>query len=190
MAGRTGGGGGRGGGYRRSPTRTRPATRRGHGGGAALMPDILAAHAQDRPDAPAVLVDAAGGAHPSATSFGELNVLINRAAHGFAALGARPRDRMVWCGPNSLEALVTIHAARKAALVAVPLSYRFNAEEMAYVIDNSDATLVVIDAEQAPLLVEVSHRLPPVRALAVLGGPAPAACPGWDDAAAAPPSPQ
>ena len=25
-------------------------------------------------------------------------------------------------------------------LVAVPLSYRFNAEEMQYVIDNSDAT--------------------------------------------------
>src|SRR5260370_32648371 len=144
MTPRSGTGRGRAVGYGRSPARPRTARRRGHGGGAALMRDILAAHAQDRPDVPAVLVDATGGAHPSATSFGELNVLINRAAHGFAALGARPRDRMVWCGPNSLEALVTIHAARKAALVAVPLSYRFNAEEMAYVIDNSDATLVVI----------------------------------------------
>ena len=42
----------------------------------------------------------------------------------------------------------------------MPLSYRFNAEEMAYVIDNSDATLVVVDAEQAPLVAEVRDRHP------------------------------
>src|SRR5260370_5829353 len=132
MTPRTGTGRGTAVGYRRSPTRTRTATRRGHGGGAALMPDILAAHAQDRPDVPAVLVDATGGAHPSATSFGELNVLINRAAHGFAALGARPQERIVWCGPNSLEALITIHAARKAALVAGPPPHRAHPRETAH----------------------------------------------------------
>jgi acyl-CoA synthetase (AMP-forming)/AMP-acid ligase II len=151
------------------------------------MPDILATHAQDRPDSPAVLVDVTGGAHPSATTFGELNVLINQAAHGFAALGVRPHERMVWCGPNSLEVLVTIHAARKAALVAVPLSYRFNAEEMAYVIDNSDATLVVIDAEQAPLLVEGSHELPKVRAVIVFAGSTPPGFHAWDDVLAGQP---
>ena len=63
-----------------------------------------------------------------------------------------PSDRLVWCGPNSLEVLATIHAARKARLTAVPLSYRFTADEMQYVIDNSDATVVVVDAEQAPLV--------------------------------------
>jgi acyl-CoA synthetase (AMP-forming)/AMP-acid ligase II len=151
------------------------------------MPDIVAIHAQAQPHRPAVLVDATGGAHPSATTFGELNLLINRAAHGFAALGARPQERMVWCGPNSLEVLVTIHAARKAALVAVPLSYRFNAEEMAYVIDNSDAALVVIDAEQAPLLVQVSHRLTKVRAVVVFGGAAPPGFRAWDDVLAGQP---
>ena len=73
-------------------------------------------------------------------------------------------ERLVWCGPNSLEVIVTIHAARKAGLVAVPLSYRFNADEMQYVIDNSDATLVVVDAEQAPLVASVRDRLPEGRA--------------------------
>ncbi|HSO94468.1 MAG TPA: AMP-binding protein [Acidimicrobiia bacterium] len=151
------------------------------------MPDILAKHAQDQPDRPAVLVDVAGGARPSATTFGELNALINRAAHGFTALGIHPNERIVWCGPNSLEVLVTIHAARKAALVAVPLSYRFNAEEMAYVIDNSDATLVVIDAEQAPRLVEVSHQIHKVRAVVVFGGDTPPGFHAWDDVLAGQP---
>ena len=66
----------------------------------------------------------------------------------------------MWCGPNSLEVLATIHAARKLNLVAVPLSYRFNAEEMPYVIDNSDATIVVIDAEEAPLVAAVRDAAP------------------------------
>ena len=72
---------------------------------------------------------------------------MNQLGHGLLAAGARSGERLVWCGPNSLEVLVTIHAARKCNLVAVPLSYRFNAEEMQYVIDNSDATVVVVDAE-------------------------------------------
>ena len=55
-------------------------------------------------------------------------------------------------------------------LVAVPLSYRFNAEEMQYVIDNSDATVVVVDAEQAPLVASVRDQLPKVRAVVVFGG--------------------
>jgi long-chain acyl-CoA synthetase len=147
----------------------------------AASPDILAVHADAQPDAPAVIVDAAGGARPSATTFGELNADVNRLARGFASLGAVPGDRLVWCGPNSLEVLITIHAARKAALTAVPLSYRFNAEEMAYVIDNSDATLVVIDAEQAPLLAEVSHHLPKVREVVVFGGDVPPGFRAWDD---------
>ncbi len=149
------------------------------------LPDPIFLHAQANPDRPAVLVDESGGATPSATTFAELNVLTNRAARAMHSLGAGPGDRLVWCGPNSLEVIVTIHAARKAGLVAVPLSYRFNADEMAYVIDNSNATLVVIDAEQAPLVASVRDRLPSVREVLVFGGDPPPGCCRWDDALAA-----
>jgi long-chain acyl-CoA synthetase len=143
--------------------------------------DILATHAESNADGPAVLVDASGGATPSATTFGELNALVNRLAHGLRSLGAEPHDRLVWCGPNSLEVLATIHAARKALLTAVPLSYRFTADEMAYVIDNSDATVVVVDAEQAHLVAAVGNQLPKVRAVVGYGGPLPDGFHDWDD---------
>ena len=145
------------------------------------MADILAAHAEANPGGTAVIVDAAGGGTPSATTFAELNATVNRLAHAFGALGAHRGERMVWCGPNSLEVLVTLHAARKAGLTAVPLSYRFNADEMAYVVDNSDATLVVVDAEQAPTLASVSQRLSKVREFIVFGGDAPPGFRSWDD---------
>ena len=135
--------------------------------------DALAVHAQNISDRVAVVVDASGGGTASITSFAEINAQVNRLGHGLLAAGARSGERLVWCGPNSLEVIVTIHAARKCNLVAVPLSYRFNAEEMQYVIDNSDATVVVIDAEQAPIVASVRDQLPKLRAVVVFGGEVP-----------------
>ena len=135
--------------------------------------DALAQHAEHFRDRTAVIVDASGGARASTTTFAELNALVNQLAHGLVTAGAVPGERLVWCGPNSLEVLATIHAARKLNLVAVPLSYRFTAEEMAYVIDNSDATTVVVDADEAPLVAEVRAQIPKVRTVIVFGGPRP-----------------
>ena len=44
-----------------------------------------------------------------------------------------------WCGADRTRSRCStiIAAARKLQLVAVPLSYRFSGEEMAYVIDNA-----------------------------------------------------
>ena len=62
----------------------------------------------------------------------------------------------------------------------MPLSYRFNAEEMAYVIDNSEATVVVVDAEQAATVAAIRAEIPKVRAVVVFGGPTPDGCLDWD----------
>ena len=150
------------------------------------MPDVLKLHADGSPDRLAVIVDASHGARFSTTTYAELNRIVNRLAHGLLALGARSGDRIVWCGPNSLETIAVVHAARKAGLVAVPLSYRFTAEEMAYVIDNSDATLVVADADYAPLIASVRDRIPKVEALVgfcatVEPKPLPEGFTSWDD---------
>jgi len=141
--------------------------------------DFLTQHAAAKPDHPAVIVDASGGSRPSITTYGELDALVNRLAHGLRASGAMAGERVVWCGPNSLEVLVAIHAARKLGMVAVPLSYRFTADEMAYVVDNSDATTVLIDAEQAPLLASVRSRIPKVRTFVAFGGSAPEGFEPW-----------
>ena len=152
-----------------------------------MADDVLALYARTTPDSAAVIVDEALGGRPSATSFSQLNSQVNRLAHAIRDLGVLQGERIVWCGPNSLEVLVTIHAARKSGQVAVPLSYRFNADEMAYVIDNSDATLVIVDSEQAPIVAEIRGRIPKVREVLVFGGDVPDGARGWDDVLSAQP---
>ncbi|HYU39136.1 MAG TPA: AMP-binding protein [Acidimicrobiia bacterium] len=150
-------------------------------------PDLLRLHADAGGDRAAVIVDSAGSGRPAEVSFAELNSMVNRLAHAFRTLGMRRGERLIWCGPNSLEVMATIHAARKAGQIAVPLSYRFNADEMQYVIDNSDATLVVVDAEQAPRVAEIRHRIPKVRGVVTYGGDVPPRFEAWDDVIAAEP---
>jgi acyl-CoA synthetase (AMP-forming)/AMP-acid ligase II len=144
-------------------------------------PDLLRLHADAAGDSAAVIVDSAGGGRPAAVTFSVLNSTVNRLAHAFRTLGMQRGERLVWCGPNSLEVMATIHAARKAGQIAVPLSYRFNADEMQYVIDNSDATLVVVDAEQAGLVAEIRDRIPKVRAVITYGGAGTENFHAWDD---------
>ncbi|MFM8973303.1 MAG: AMP-binding protein [Actinomycetota bacterium] len=62
--------------------------------------DVLTVHAREAPDRIAVIVDDSGGARPSRTTYAELDAAVNRLAHGLLAVGARPGDRLVWCGPN------------------------------------------------------------------------------------------
>ena len=144
-------------------------------------PDPLLLHAEANGDRIAVTVDEFGGATPSTTTYAELNGFVNQLARGFRTLGAERGDRLIWCGPNSLEVLIANHAARKAGQTAVPLSYRFNADEMQYVIDNSDATLVVVDAEQAPLIESIRDRIPKVREVVAYGGAVPTGFRDWND---------
>ncbi len=143
--------------------------------------DVLTQHAHANGGKAAVIVDESGGGRPSATTFAELEVLANRLGHAFLSLGARRGERIAWCGPNSLEVITTLHASRKVGLTSVPVSYRFNATEMQYVIDNSDATVVLVDAEQALLVAEVRNQLPKVRGVLVFGGDAPPGCTQWDE---------
>jgi len=131
---------------------------------ASAPPDLFALHAQNAPDKPAVIEG------DDVFTFAQVNAEVNRLVGGLRDLGFRPGDRMVWCGANSREVLVTIHAGRKLGLVAVPLSYRFNAEEMHYIIDNSEAALVVVDAEQAPLIASIRKDLPKLREVVVYRG--------------------
>src|SRR5262249_52424829 len=147
--------------------------------------DLLTQHAETNGDHAAVIVDVAGGARPSATTFAELEADANRLARALLSLGAQRGDRIAWCGPNSLAVITIFHASRKIGLTSVPVSYRFNASEMQYVIDNSDATMVLVDAEQAPLVASVRDQLPKVRSIVVFGGDVPEGCVRWDDVVAA-----
>lgn len=101
-------------------------------------------------------------------SFTELNAEVNRIANALAGLGVTAGERAVWCGPNSARVLAFMHACRKLGLVAIPLPYRLAVSEMSFVLDDSQASLVVADHRYAPTVAAAVSPGAWVRNLVVL----------------------
>ena len=136
---------------------------------AAPTTDILTLHATANPDKVAVIDDRPGGDVLSLT-FSALNAAANQLAHVFRDAGANQGDKVVWCGQNSIGVVTAIHAARKAGVTAVPLNYRLTPDEASYVVDNSDASVVYVDAEFADLIEAIRRNTPKVREVLVFDG--------------------
>ena len=125
------------------------------------MPDLLTAYAQAQPDKLAVIDDRLG-VDVRIVTYAELEAVTNRLAHVLREHGVGPGVKVVWCGQNSMGIANLIVAARKVGATAVPLNYRLSDEEAAYVTDHSDATIVYVDAEFAPLFERVRADIPKV----------------------------
>ncbi len=135
------------------------------------MPDMLTDLANRLGDKPALIEDRPGG-EEIRWSFTELEANANRLANVFLELGVEPGDRVMWCGRNSHWPVACGHAARKVGAISVPLNYRLTAEEATYVVHNSDAKVVLVDAEFAPLFASIRPETPNVAQVIVYDGKA------------------
>ncbi|MFA5565657.1 MAG: AMP-binding protein [Acidimicrobiia bacterium] len=123
-----------------------------------MTTDILALHAQARPGDQSVIED------DVVWSLEELNNLVNQYAHVLQEHGVKSGEKVLWVGQNSAEVVAVNHAARKVGAVCVPMNYRLAPDEAAYVIENSDAVVVLFDIEQTEQLENIHTKLPQVRA--------------------------
>ena len=143
------------------------------------MPDMLTGLAEQLGDKAALIDDRPSGAIYRC-SYAELEANANRLANVFIDHGVQPGDKVMWCGRNSNWPVACGHAARKAGAVSVPLNYRLTAQEAAYVTHNSDAKIVFVDAEFAPLFERIRPEIPQVAHVIVFDG-----APGEDQLEAA-----
>ena len=91
---------------------------------------------------------------------------LDRNANALALHLARqhqPGDKIALYSYNRPEFVETLVAAFKARLVPVNVNYRYREEELVYLLDNSDATVVVYEAGFAGSVAKVRDRLPKVR---------------------------
>jgi fatty-acyl-CoA synthase/long-chain acyl-CoA synthetase len=133
------------------------------------MGDILSAHAAAQPDKLAVIDDRPSAATVTYT-FAELNRRSNQLAGLLVSLGADTACKVAWCGQNSAGLIVAVNAIRKCGAIGVPLNYRLTAEEAAYVVDNSDARIIYVDAAYEDLIASILAHTPQVEHVLVFDG--------------------
>lgn len=103
-----------------------------------LITDALAGWSRLTPDTAAVVHDG-----HDVVSYRELDEWADNAAHRLEELGLQQGERVGILGTNSLEWVVAGLGALKAGAVVVPLNERFVAEELAYMVSTTRASLII-----------------------------------------------
>jgi acyl-CoA synthetase (AMP-forming)/AMP-acid ligase II len=89
------------------------------------------------------------------TTFGELERLANRLAHGLLRQGVAGGDRVFFFGKNSLDFYLALFGAAKAGACFVPLNWRLAAAELADVVRDADGRLAIVERESQALWIEI-----------------------------------
>lgn len=93
---------------------------------------------------------------------------VARLAGGLAGLGVGRGDRVAILGANSVEHVLTLHAACRLGAVAVPLNIRESRPGLAWMLAHSGATALVHDAALSHLVPDAPD-VPALRHRAVIG---------------------
>ncbi|MCZ0735269.1 acyl-CoA synthetase [Phreatobacter sp. AB_2022a] len=126
------------------------------------VPDLCRRRAELSPDAVA-FEDLATGA---SLTFRAVDERAGRAAALFAAMGFAEGDRIAIVCHNSPLFFEILFAVAKARLVLVPLNWRQTAAELAPIVADSGARLIIADAATARLAAELAGPALPLLTLA------------------------
>lgn len=102
-------------------------------------------------------------------TYRELYGLVRSAAVGLHALGLRKGDRVCLLMSNRPEFVITWLAASMLGLVLSPMNPSYKEREVAYQLENSGATAVVVQRELLPLVQAAWERLPELKHVLVTG---------------------
>jgi long-chain acyl-CoA synthetase len=104
-------------------------------------------HAAAHPDKPAAILAETG----ETLTYGTLERVANQGAHYFRSLGIANGDTVAVWLPNTLRYFEIYWAAQRAGLYITPISTKLTADEAAYILNDSDAKLVVTSGSIAAL---------------------------------------
>jgi len=82
--------------------------------------------------------------HARALTYPQLNQRVDRLANSLLAAGLEKGDKVAVLLENSLEIVEIYLAAAKTGLVTVPINFRLISPDVAYIVNNSDAKMMIV----------------------------------------------
>lgn len=95
-------------------------------------------------------------------TYPEVNERVNRVADSLLKLGLEKGDKVAVLMENSIEIVEVFLATAKSGLIIVPINFRLVGREVEYIVNNSDASALIVDDEFAPVVESIRERLPQI----------------------------
>ncbi|REE97499.1 long-chain-fatty-acid--CoA ligase [Thermomonospora umbrina] len=92
-------------------------------------------------------------------TYRELDERVDRAAAALHAAGVGAGDRVAILDKNSIEYVEQLFGAARIGAVQVPVNYRLAPSEVAYIVDNARAKVVIVGSEFVPVLDAIAGDL-------------------------------
>src|SRR3954449_3057692 len=137
--------------------------------------DQLGRWARTTPDAWALRFEGSG------RTYGELDDRVTRLARVLRDQGVGAGDRVAVLALNGMETWETYLAGVRLGAIVVPVNFRLVADEVAYVLADSGATALVVDAALAGVATKAREQVPDVTTVLVIGEDYEAALAAVDD---------
>src|SRR3990170_2511157 len=102
----------------------------------------------------------------------------NRLANAFVSAGLQVGDRIAVLSKNNIEYAVLYYGASKAGVVPVPLNYRLAPREWTYIINDSQARMLIAAGEYVSAADALRGELKAVERFVAIAAPE---APGWQD---------
>ena len=130
-------------------------------------------HASERPDHLAYVMAGSG----EAVTYARLNDRSNQLAQLFYDAGLRFGDHIAVLMENRVEYFEPCWAAQRSGLFYTCINSHFNADEVAYIIDDCDAQVLVVSEALRDVAIELADKIPRVKVRLAVGG----SIDGYDD---------
>ena len=131
--------------------------------GVTTVADIIRTHGAGESDRPAIVYGS------RSVSYGELDERSNRFANGIRAEGVGEQDRVAYLDKNAPEYFDALFGTAKAKAVLCAVNWRLAPREAAFIVNDSQSTVLVVGEELVPMLEAMEPELTTVKRILVVG---------------------
>lgn len=117
-----------------------------------VLGDLVRLNAKRYPDKMAIIM----GEH--SVTCAEMNKTVNQMAHGLLSLGIKTGDRVGIWSRNCLEFVPICFAVWKCGGVIVPINFRFKVDELLYLLENAQLSMLFHSEELGAFTQEARQR--------------------------------
>jgi acyl-CoA synthetase (AMP-forming)/AMP-acid ligase II len=126
------------------------------------------AHAETTPDKPAYIMGATG----DSVTYRELDEGANRLSQLLHDAGLRPGDHVAFCMENHPRFFEVLWGCHYAGLIYTAISSRLTTDELAYIVNDSEAKAFITSAYKRDQAEELAGQIPGVKVRLMLDGTA------------------
>ena len=127
------------------------------------VPDIIRTHGSERAEHLALVQG------DRRLSWGQLRERSAQVAQGLKAEGVGNQDRVAFLDKNGIEHFEVFFGASMLNAVCVDVNWRLAAPEVEYIVNDSEAKVLVVGADFVPILDAIAERLIAVTKIVVIG---------------------